>query len=80
MLATERELVGARRRCDHLGSEQHAKLDRGDADATGGTEHEQRISALDRGAIDERVHRCRVRQQRRCADLETNRVGKLHDA
>ena len=53
-----------------------ADLDGGGADAAGRAEDEQRLSALQLGAVDERVHGGRVREERRGADVERHGVGQ----
>ena len=64
-LAAQVELLGASRRRDDTGTERHAQLDRGRADATGAGVDEHRLPRLEVTALREREVRNVEREEER---------------
>lgn len=78
VLATHRELLGSGSRRDHPRAEELADLDRREAHAPRRAEYEQRLTRAQVRAINERVPRRRVREQRGGAHLEPHPLRELH--
>ena len=78
VFAADSELILCRCAGDHARAQDFPDLDRGQADAAGRPEDEQRLAGCERGAVDERVLRRAVGEPERggCREIHRGRNGK----